>query len=387
MLLSALGLLTTLLPQAPEVPFRMGDNAIIVDAVVNGHKLSLMFDTGFGGAVVADENIDLGTADGTMTLRDFVGQFEAHTVKIKSFKLGDQPMQLSDMEAVQQPLGRISMSYNTHTDGILGFQAIQGFVTEINFQKKMFVLHPKSYDVSQRQPDGKTTFLLKMLPIGINSVEMPVITGTGKRMVMALDTGNAFYATTHRDVLERVGLWEPERKPKFIHASFVASGAVDSWEKKMPDLTIFGVPVKNSYWDIIDLPSSSATGDGTVGIQFLKNFNITIDYERRRVWLENFSGKVENEPDGIVGIAAAGDRRSGNVRILKVAPDSPAKNAGIAEGDQILEIDGQEVSATMTFRQIDALLTGKPGSKVNLAISHAGALKRYELERAPLYND
>lgn len=35
-----------------EVPFRLGEDAIVVDAEVNGKKVSLMFDTGFGGSVV-----------------------------------------------------------------------------------------------------------------------------------------------------------------------------------------------------------------------------------------------------------------------------------------------------------------------------------------------
>ena len=104
--------------------------------------------------------------------------------------------------------------------------------------------------------------MLKMLPIGNNSVEAEVVAPNGKKMILALDTGNAFFATTHRDVLERIGLWPANQAPKFMKSAFVASGEVASWYKKMTDLTIFGVPVKSSVWSIIDLPSSSAEGDG-----------------------------------------------------------------------------------------------------------------------------
>ena len=167
----------------------------------------------------------------------------------------------------------------------------------------------------------------------------------------------------------------------------VASGPVPTWNKKLDNLSIFGVPVPTSYWSVIDLPSSSAEGDGTVGIQFLQNFNITIDYTRRRVWLENYSGKVSNDAEGETGIAAMGDRRSGSVVIRRVAPDSPAAKAGIKEDDKILEIDGAELPATISYRQVEAKLKGKPGTKVSLAVSRNGVLSRFDLERAALYNE
>src|SRR2546421_778988 len=275
-MLALIALLSLKAPaQAAEVPFRLAENAIIVDTTVNQRKLSLMFDTGFGGAVLVDQNIELGPSDGALTLRDFVGEFEAKTVKIKSLKVGDVTVTPSNPEAIQQPLEHMSFDYNAHTDGILGFGAIEDRVTEINFENKKFIFHPADYDISQRKPDNKRTFLLKMLATGQDSVELSAMTSSGKRMVLALDTGNAFYATTHRDVLERVGLWDSGRQPKFLNQSMVASGPVPTWNKKLDDLSIFGVPVPTSYWSVIDVPSSSAEGDGTVGIQFLQNFNIT----------------------------------------------------------------------------------------------------------------
>ncbi|HZH98232.1 MAG TPA: PDZ domain-containing protein, partial [Fimbriimonadaceae bacterium] len=275
----------------------------------------------------------------------------------------------------------------THCDGIMGFAVIQNYVTEINMEKSRFIFHPKSVDITKRTPDNKKSFLLKMLPLGHSSIELEVMAPTGKRLHLALDTGNSFYATTHKDVLERVGLWPENKQAKFLKSSFVASGAVDSWSKKMENMTIYGVPVKTSYWDIIDLPSSSAEGDGTVGFGFLKNFNIIIDYDRRRVWLENFTGKVENDPTGEIGISAAYDARRGRVRVFRVAPESPADKAGIKAGDDVLSIDGTPMGKELGYREIEALLDGEVGSKVKLSVSRGGDLKRYELERAHLINE
>ncbi|AIE87651.1 PDZ domain-containing protein [Fimbriimonas ginsengisoli] len=369
---------------AVEVPFRRGEESIIVDATVNGRPLSLMFDTGFSGAVNADNTMNLGKPTGKMILRDFVREVEAPTVKITSLKLGDKSIDPEGMEAVMTPPADYSFAFNTHCDGLMGFEVIQKNITEINFEKNKFIFYPSSMDITKRVPDNKRTFLVKMLPTGHNSIELPVKTPSGKSMMLALDTGNSFYATTHRDVLERVELWGSQ-SAKFGQLAGVASGTVESFNIKMPPLTIFGVPVESSVWDVIDLPSSSAEGDGTVGFGFLKNFNIIIDYERRRVWLENFTGKSGNEPQGEIGLSAGYSVSRKGIFVARVSPESPADKAGLKEGDQLLAVDGLDLTH-QSFRTLRRLFEGPVGSKVKLAVSHNGALKRMEVERQPLVN-
>lgn len=258
-------------------------------------------------------------------------------------------------------------------------------IIEFNFEKSKLIFHPKSYDISTKVPDNKRTFLCRLLPTGHNSMEMTVTASTGKKMILALDTGNAFYATTHKDVLQRIGLWN-DQEPKFTKLSGVASGAVGSWYYKMKDVSIWGVPVAESYWDIIDAPAGSADGDGTVGYQFLKNFNITIDYERRRVWLENFTGKVSNESPASVGISAAYDERYKRVLIYRVSPESPAEKAGIKAGDYLLSVNGTDATFG-SFRDLERLMEGPDGSVVRISTSRNGVLTRHELKRVKLVNE
>ncbi|HEY0866065.1 MAG TPA: PDZ domain-containing protein, partial [Fimbriimonas sp.] len=261
-----------------------------------------------------------------------------------------------------------------------------GNVTEINFEKKKFIFHPSSVDITKRKPDGKRTFLAKLLPVGADSMEIDVALKNGKKLAMALDTGNAFFVTTHKDSLERVGEWEPGKKAKYMGLAGVASGPVDTFYKRMEDTVIFGVPVKSSVWDVIDLPSSDAEADGTVGFQFLKNFNIVIDYERRRVWLDNFTGSASNEEPASVGISGFTDSKTKRVVIARVSPDSPAEAAGIKAGDHLLAIGDRDLTESYSFRAIQNLVEGEKDSLVKLAVSRNGQLKRYELKRIPLVN-
>lgn len=380
--------LATLTSAAPiEVPFRVGEDAMIVDAEVNGKKISCMFDTGFSGSFVLSEEVNVGPPTGKARIQDFVGVAEMKTVAIKSVKLAGKDIVQTDKEIIQEPGGSdYSFSYGTHVDGIMGLSVVAPYVVEINFQKKVMLLHPKTTDISQRQPDNQKTFLAKMLPIGNKSIELLVKTGDGQSMHLALDTGNAFYATTHRDVLERVGIWKEGREAKFLKKSFVATGAVDSWYCRMKNLKVFGVPVAESVWSIIDLPSSSAEGDGTVGFGFLKHFNITFDLERRRVWFENFSGEVSEPEPAHTGVTAIFDPRAKRVRVVRVTPDSPAEKAGIKPGDFLLSVGDTDLTS-QSFRAIEALMEGAPGSEVKIQTSRNNQLRTSMVKRVAMVND
>ncbi|MGI8923276.1 MAG: PDZ domain-containing protein [Fimbriimonadales bacterium] len=366
-----------------EAPFRATEDAIIVNAIINGKTISFMFDTGFGGHFVINDQINIGPYTGTMNLQDFVGVFQAHTVAVKGFQIGQLKQPNVKAEAVMQPISHMTASYGTHTDGIMGLEAVMDYVTEINFERQKFIFHPKSTDITKRKPDNKRTFLAKMEPRGMNSIEL-VTKINGKPVHLALDTGNAFYATTHKEVLERVGVWDPNKKPQFLKQSWVASGPVDSFAILIPESTIFGVPVKDSVWDIIDLPAASAQGDGTVGYGFLKNFNIIIDYERRHVWLENFTGKVKDEVQGEPGIRVA-QREGGGHVVFTVYKGSPAEEKGVKAGDSLLAIDGKNLS-TVLPQKIKSLLEGAVDTTCKLVISRGGIIQHLEVPRKLMVN-
>lgn len=369
-----------------EHPFIVTDHAIIVDSTVNGRKVSCMFDTGFSGSYVLSDSINVGKPTGVMNLQDFVGVFQASTVDVKSLKIGPMDIKPDGMTIVLQPTRDYTQSYGVHCDGIMGLETVGHTIFQINFEKKKFVFYPDSYDITKKPVDGKKTILAKILPLGNNSLEMSVVAPNGNKLVLALDTGNGFFATTHKDALERIGLWKPGANPVYTSQAWVASGPVNTFNLKLKDMTIFGVPVPESVWSIIDLPSSSAEHDGTVGFGFLKNFNVTIDMVRRRVLLEHFTGKVSDDPQGETGITAFYSNRQQKAVIFDVTPGSPAAKAGIKEGDHLIDINGTFI-ANMSAAKIEDLLKGDVGSTVKLAVSRNGNLDRYELKRVPLVND
>ncbi|MFW5697649.1 MAG: PDZ domain-containing protein [Fimbriimonadaceae bacterium] len=368
-----------------EIPFRIAEDAIIIDAVVNGREVSLMYDTGYTGYVVLNDKVNVGEPEGTVTVRDFARSFQADVVPLKSLKIGNHSFDTEGESVMLSPGVDYSFAYNTHVDGILGYGPMADEVMEINFEEQKLIFYPDDYEVTRFTPDNETTFLVPMLPKGMNSVQLQTKAPTGRSLYLGLDTGNAFYLTTHKDVLERVGLWEKGQEPAYMGASSIASGVVERFDLFVENAVIYGVTVPQSVWAIIDLPSSDAGHDGTVGFGFLKHFNTTIDPFTRRVWMENHTGRYSDDMYGDIGLTAVLNPEEERFVIVNVMPKSPAEEAGIEVGDELLSVDRREL-LRVGFRELMHMLEGEAGSTVHIATSRNGQLLRYDIERKYLIN-
>jgi carboxyl-terminal processing protease len=95
-------------------------------------------------------------------------------------------------------------------------------------------------------------------------------------------------------------------------------------------------------------------------------FNHLDPYSRYVTADEALQARERRVGQSSLGLRLAGGRR-GTVIVAALAPDGPAAEAGVREGDQLLSIDGYAVSAR---RIIDAaeLLEGLPGTEVTLVL-------------------
>jgi carboxyl-terminal processing protease len=101
----------------------------------------------------------------------------------------------------------------------------------------------------------------------------------------------------------------------------------------------------------------------------LHNLDPHSSYINTAGW-QTFRRQLEGSFGGI-GIQIDIDHDTG--RLIVVAPmvGTPAYDAGILAGDQVIEIDGQSAE-DMTSRKAVDLLTGRPGTSVKLSVLHEG---------------
>ena len=86
---------------------------------------------------------------------------------------------------------------------------------------------------------------------------------------------------------------------------------------------------------------------------------------------QQFRRQIEGKFGGI-GIQVDLDNDSGRLRVVAPMVGTPAYEAGILAGDQIMEIDGKSAEGMSTEKAIE-VLTGRPGTDVKLSVLHEGS--------------
>ncbi len=87
-------------------------------------------------------------------------------------------------------------------------------------------------------------------------------------------------------------------------------------------------------------------------------------------WMQ-FRRQIEGKFGGI-GIQVGVDQESGRLRVIAPMVGTPAYEAGILAGDQIVEIDGQPAEGMSPDKAVE-VLTGRPGTEVKLSVLHEGS--------------
>ncbi len=104
------------------------------------------------------------------------------------------------------------------------------------------------------------------------------------------------------------------------------------------------------------------------------------------VFVEPPATKLQNQQlSGKFGGIGASLRRETDGRIILAPfPDRPAAQAGVKDGDVLIEIDGQRITPEMTFDAISLLLRGDVGSKVIIKVQRGPAPLAFTITRAEI---
>ena len=89
-------------------------------------------------------------------------------------------------------------------------------------------------------------------------------------------------------------------------------------------------------------------------------------------------------PGGVIGVSLhVGAERIGDPAVLYVAmvhPDGPAQQAGLRHGDEVISVDGTQVTGK-TFEQVVTMIRGEPGTIVKLGAKSEAGLREASVTR------
>ncbi|ANM28423.1 hypothetical protein ABI59_00430 [Acidobacteria bacterium Mor1] len=332
----------------PDVPFSEINHHVILPVSVNGSEpLRVVLDTGmpmsglvlYGGERA--DSLDLDFAEGMGVA---VGGAGGHGERMTARMALDQRVELpgvtiDGMQIVVLPEFDHPVGYH---DGIIGATLFERFVVELDNQRKRMRLHePATYKAAEGarsvelEMRGNMPFVDAGVRIDAAGKSRPVhlVVDLGAGHALSLNTGSegvTLPAASVETVLGRGLSGEIHGKVGRV-AHFDLGGAILEQV-----LTSFPVEEHQN-------PRGMDSRDGNLGNGLLRRFNVTFDYSRRRMLLEDTPEM--GEPFLFDGSGLRLESRNGALQVTGILAGSPAAEAGLREGDRLLSLDGESVAA------------------------------------------
>src|ERR1043165_1270873 len=349
-----------------EVPVQLAQSHVYVPVGVGRHApLWFLLDTGAQISAFAQTTVDALhlVSDETGRVRGAgPGVVETSVFHDIDLDVGGNAIHLGRIAGV--PLTEPSLAEGRAIEGILGRSVIEQTVITIDYERHALrfgdaavpagaVVVPVTFDA--RRP--------------VVAAELTLADGRTLPMRLLVDTGAARAVVVNRPFAERhqvydslplegtlsVGIGGPSRQRMGRAKRFAVAGFA------------FDAPVISAS---MDRAGATAIGeiDGLVGGEILRRFTVTLDYARSRLLLAPNAALHEPFEADMSGAGfKAANLKFDRILTRYVLPHSPASEAGLQEGDEIVSVDGEHVS----LQRLRALF-GEPGKRYTLRVRRDG---------------
>jgi len=367
-----------------SIPFQLYGNVIVTEISVDESvPLNFIFDTGAGGTVINTSTAaSLGiVGDKTVSREGATGMAEIvqstdHIVYVEDISFQDITLGIAE-------LGHIEKRIGTPIDGVIGWLILSQYAVRIDYDTMLIEI----YDNNKFEYDfGDSGYTLEVRGTTIfTNVTVAFKSGnifTGKVLV---DTGagNTFYFNTpfieENDLLAEMDTYY-ERETQSISTESAHVYTTMLANLSISDYEFSTLPVTMA---IAEAGASSWSGPmGILGNDVLKRFNVFIDLQQEMMSLEPNRLYHDQFEVNCSGLELATDDAFQGVIIDHVYAGSPAHEAGLKVGDEIVQINGANVS-DFQLPQIRSMLS-QDGEEIDILIDRKGELYNYLFILQPL---
>jgi hypothetical protein len=329
------------------VPFELNSNKIYLEAHVGPEKRWFILDS---GAPVTFLDRDLAVALGLNPK----GNSEDAGLGESPVEIGAAPgivLRLGELELPPRdvqimPLDEILRRFEGRTvGGLVGNDIISSYVVEIDYERNLLRWYdPSTFEYrgpGQQVPvtfDGHAFVRTRLTAPGQKPIEGNFLLDVGVR--------NAFML--YAPFVSKHGLLPDAAHTLFTTVGCGVGGEVRSYAGRLQSCELGGFvlagPIATLSKDAKGLQATDHY-DGILGAELLKRFKLYLDFSRHRIYLEPnraFRQPFEFDMSGLFVTAEGPELRT--FQVLRVIDGSPASEAGIREGDEIVAVDGRPAS-------------------------------------------
>ena len=365
------------------IPFKLVHNLILIPMRINdSDTLQFVLDTGVSTAIIT------GLPNGEHLSLNYTKEIELSGLgegeSVKALYSTGNTLQLDgavgynhEVLFLLEDVFHLSSSMGTFVHGLVGYDIFKNFVVEINYVKKRLILHdPDRYNkkIDRRLAKGKD--IKGVVPIVIEKSK-PYMTalatqknGETLQLKLLIDSGAShavsLYSVTNDDIeVPR------ENIRSFLGAGL--SGELYGYIARLKDIKVgkYGFEeLVATYPEEKGIRKAVMSSDrnGSLGSEILRRFKVVFNYKRNYMMLKpnrdfkkpfnyNISGIEVTTP--VPGIPI--------YEISQVREDSPAEKAGLSSGDQLIMINGVNVTR-FSLNEIIDILQNRAGRKLRVFV-------------------
>lgn len=250
--------------------------------------------------------------------------------------------------------------------GIVGFDVIGQLVTRLDFDGATLTF----FDPASFHHDGKGTALPMTLSgtVPVVSIKVDGAYEGGAR----IDVGSDAMLDLHTPFVKKYDLVAKAKK-SITTTNGGVGGLFESRLARMKSIEVGPYRIDNPLIGLSTTTQGALASEdyaGNIGNGLLDRFTVTLDYQRRQLWLEPGARYAEHAGYSRLGAQLA--KVGGVVRVAQVLAGSPAEKAGLEVGDVVSAIDGEPIASFDRNRIDERFENGKPGSKVTLTVTRDG---------------
>ncbi len=360
------------------IPFELHSNLIVVPIRINNSDtLNFILDTGVSVTLITDPKVayKLGLVpvrtikiagaggEGDVTAAVTLGA----TVRMGNIRADNQALLVLSEDVLS-----LSDYIGTPIHGVFGYDLFSRFVVNIDFKTRLVTFSlPERHRYNHRREGVRLPITIEDTKPYLNamaiveneqSVPIKVIVDTGAGHALSLDLGSH----------EQIHLPDKVVRSQLGRGlSGVITGNLGRLERlKIGDFVLNNVVTSYPDSSSFRLGGPRSRGrQGNVGCELLRRFKVTFNYRDGYMALKPIKSRMketfEHDMSGLDLRAHGDDYRS--YIIERVEDDSPASDAGLMKGDEILFINGLPAH-DYPMNDIYRLLQKKAGKEVKILV-------------------
>ncbi len=357
------------------VPFRLLNNHVYVEATVNGKgPYTFIVDTGghtlLSPRVVKEvglESVGKSESSGSGEKTEPLGFARYHEIAVGKARLRDQVG--FTIEIYEPAIEGIRV------DGMIGFEYFSRFAVRLDYgARTMTTTDFAHFDAK----GGGTAVPFKFYD------HLPQVTGAidGMPALFDIDSGSRSEIDITGPFVARHKLRDKYVKGVSAITGWGVGGPSRSHVARLPALTLHGIQVDEVVAGLSEAKGGSfsdANYDGNIGSGFLKRFAVTFDYSHQTLYLNRLSpppadaGRFDRSGMWI-------NASTGAYEVKSIAANSPAAQAGLAEGDLITSLNGEPAVAEHLSDARTMLRALPAGTEIAVTYQRGGAEQRTTLK-------